>query len=581
MAVFRQSLYDFPCPVVLGKKAPSFGLHRYKQGLRFIPPDDEGFTLRGDRRQLLYKGRRRSHRFTILGDTSFEYDVILKREPESNVISLRMEGAENYDFFRQPDFVKNPFLKGSYAVYKRETLIGEGTGKLCHIHRPEIIDARGRRCWGDLAVVGNELLITIPENWLSEAKYPVIVDPTVGTTTVGSQPNPVNIWTESSFLVYEIGVNKFLAPENIQGQCIAWAYMSFIGYENNHCYYPRLYADITNKPVTRLSSNEGLAFWGLYDDQYGNPLPTDNTPAWKSTTFNVIGTINQGSYIWFGGYGSIFYPRFDYGAVLYKTYIEYVSGGKEYQNFPYYGYEATYDRKVSWYFTFTTSSQNYVRTLTQGVRLTDTRKLVGNYKRTETDTAGIFSTLGRIQNLIRECVMSVQNTIIISRLPIFLRKVTELISVTMNKTEEISYSRKCNDNVQVISVISRIYTIIRKIQEAFQVFDTHTFSVLFLRSVHENALATDIFSYWWSFIRELLSTVGSNAETVHKAEYKRINYDDVQAEGNVLRSLFLKIRILTQVIIRDYLLRRFLIAKEELKLKSAICREITLDSRID
>ena len=148
-AIFCQSLRDFPCPVTLGKNVPSFGLHRYKQGLRFAPNDDEGFTLRGDRRQLLYKGRRRSHRFTILGDTFFEYDCILEREPESNVISLRMEGAENFDFFRQPDFVKEPFLQGSYAVYKKETLVGEGTGKLCHIHRPEIIDARGRRCWGN------------------------------------------------------------------------------------------------------------------------------------------------------------------------------------------------------------------------------------------------------------------------------------------------------------------------------------------------------------------------------------------------------------------------------------------------
>jgi hypothetical protein len=87
----------------------------------------------------VYKGWRRSHRFTILGNDAFEYDVILEREPESNVVSLTMEGAENFDFFRQPDFLKEPLLAGSYAVYKKETLIGEGTGKLCHIHRPEII----------------------------------------------------------------------------------------------------------------------------------------------------------------------------------------------------------------------------------------------------------------------------------------------------------------------------------------------------------------------------------------------------------------------------------------------------------
>jgi hypothetical protein len=151
---FLQSVKDFPLTVSLGEKVPAWGLSRWRGTgassacLWFRPPDDEGFTLRGDRQRLTYNGRRRSHRFTILGDTAFEYDCILNREPESNVITLLMEGAERFYFFRQPDFIKNPFLKGSYAVYKKETLLGEGTGKLCHIHRPEIIDSRGRRVWG-------------------------------------------------------------------------------------------------------------------------------------------------------------------------------------------------------------------------------------------------------------------------------------------------------------------------------------------------------------------------------------------------------------------------------------------------
>ncbi len=155
---FRQSNDDFPLIVSLGHKIPMWGLSRFGGDfdLRFVPFDDEGFTLRGDRKRLVYKGRRRSHRFTILSDGAFEYDCILLREPESNIIAVRMEGAERFDFFRQPDFVPDDFLKGSYAVYKKETFIGEGTGKLCHIHRPKIIDARGCWCWGDLSVIGNE-----------------------------------------------------------------------------------------------------------------------------------------------------------------------------------------------------------------------------------------------------------------------------------------------------------------------------------------------------------------------------------------------------------------------------------------
>src|SRR5215469_18960590 len=91
---FKQSCSDFPLTVELGKKIPDWSLSRWRgdSGLRFIPIDDEGFNLRGNRQQLLYKGRRRSHRFSILGDGAFEYDCILNREPETNVITLLLEG---------------------------------------------------------------------------------------------------------------------------------------------------------------------------------------------------------------------------------------------------------------------------------------------------------------------------------------------------------------------------------------------------------------------------------------------------------------------------------------------------------
>jgi hypothetical protein len=57
---FVQSVADFPLTVSLGRKSPEWGLKRWaSSGLRFVPPDDEGFSLRGDNRRLVYKGRRR------------------------------------------------------------------------------------------------------------------------------------------------------------------------------------------------------------------------------------------------------------------------------------------------------------------------------------------------------------------------------------------------------------------------------------------------------------------------------------------------------------------------------------------
>jgi hypothetical protein len=388
---FRQSAGDFPLTVSLGEKFPAWGLSRWASaGLRFVPPDAEGFTLRGDKRRLVYKGRRRSHRFTILGDTTFEYDCILNREPESNIITLFMEGAENFDFFRQPDFVKDPLLKESYAVYKKETLIGEGTGKLCHIHRPLIIDALGRRSWGDLSVIGSELRITIPENWLSQAKYPVVVDPTIGTTTVGSQ----NEWTEDvdepkalCFLA-AIAVNRFLVPEAINGNCTAYAYCNEDDGDGGG--RPVLYSDSSSKPWERRSAVEGLFDFGMNGSK---------PPSWRTAAFQSNRSIAAGTYLWFGVLAELYwFPRFDYGVVCYVDVIDdydpvpdlYPHNGRNYyENF-----------KLSMYFTYT-SAQNYTRTLTQGVTLTDSRKQVADYKRAMAMNAATGDYTGKIQTWFR------------------------------------------------------------------------------------------------------------------------------------------------------------------------------------
>jgi len=510
--IFCQSLYDFPCTVTLGKYAPSFGLHRYKKGLRFVPLDDEGFTLRGDKQRVLYKGRRRSHRFTILGDTVFEYDCILEKEPETNVISIRMEGAENYDFFRQPDFVKEPFLKGSFAVYKKETLLGEGTGKLCHIHRPEIIDDRGWRCWGDLSVAGNVLRITIPEWWLSEAKYPVIVDPTVGTTTVGSQykwdADPPEPFAPLTFEA-QIPVNRFLISETINGSCTAYIYTNADDGSAGGC--PVLYSDNNNSPLTRKSANEGFIDLKVRNGK---------TVGWRSGTFEINGSVASGLYVWFGVYcEDLWYARFDYGAKCYCdewTNLNYIIP----DTYPMYKLNWYFDFKLSMYFTYT-SGQNYIRAITQGISVTDNRNMTADFKRITAQT------------------------------------------------------------VQANTVMNKLHTICRNIQEMIKCMDINHFPALFVRKVYAVINISDAIRH----LRTIYIGLYENLKINSNAKSGRIFFikisDKVHAAGVMFRALLIFVRIITKLFISDYFLRRFLIAKAELKIKSCIVREIILVSRIN
>jgi len=594
-AVFRQSLYDFPCPVVLGKKTPSFGLHRFKQGLRFIPPDDEGFTLRGNKQRLVYKGRRRSHRFTILGDTAFEYDCLLNREPESNVISLRMEGAENFDFFRQPDFVKEPFLQGSYAVYKKDTLVGEGTGKLCHIHRPEIIDARGRRCWGELSVVGNELRITIPEQWLAEAKYPVVVDPTLGTTTVGSQylieyDPPDDPWTQ---LIFEgsIPVNRFLVSDPINGSCTAYLYTNDSFYTGDEYGRPVLYSDNSNKPQTRKSMNEGLADFHIY-----RGLPA----GWRNANFSSNGTIASGSYIWFGVFVDFFWePRFDYGA---KCFVDdwYDVSNTIPNTYPIYNANWYENYRLSMYFTYTGSGQNYQRTLTQGVSLSDSRTRTGNYKRITAQTVqanttpirqlsffkniqDTISSYGFTTKMLTICT-SIQDTLdnfdIAKKMLSVYTSIQETLSGFDFATKMLSVSISIQDALGSYDLATRIHSVFTSIKDAFSCFELSKASFLHFGNIHDGLTATDTLYHLRNIVRGLVDGVGAKSEGKAGLFHLRAISETAFVVSSVSRGIFLLVRIVTSILLRDHLLGRFLKSKAELSLKSCVCREIVLESRI-
>jgi hypothetical protein len=563
--------------VCLDNKAPSWELSRWGgSGLRFRPPDDEGFTLRVDRRQLLYRGRKRSHRFTILSDSSFEYDCILNREPDSNVIAFFLEGAEQFDFFRQPDFIKDSFLAGSYAVYKKETLIGEGTGKLCHIHRPKIIDARGRWVWGNLSIVGNRFLITIPERWLSEAKYPVIVDPTIGTTTIGSQylwdMDPPEPWAPLA-LECAIAFNQFTVAEAIEGVCTAYFY-AYSNEEPESGGYPIIYDDNGFQPVHRLTR----------DEQFLDLEVSKTKPAgWRNTTFMTKETIPADSKIWFGLYTEYFaYARFDYGAKFYSQWNDDCDTIPDtlrvYTNWK--GNDDDYDTfKISWYFTYT-SAQNYTRTLTQGVKLTDTRKLTGTYKRTAIQTVRGTTFLFRVLTFFRHFVEMLKTGDIAGTFRRILRTLTIGVGNSGRTGPAIDYKRNIASQVRVTTIASRFPIFLRSVLNTIKTVDYSVYSVIWLRCLPEQETALDKNRHIGGYIRGLYVATGSLAETKHTGEYYRKQTDTAHIEALPLRHLFIFIKLLITGFVRDFIIQRFLKSNEDIVLKSCVCREITLESSI-
>lgn len=145
------------------------------------------------------KGKSEAH-FYDIGE-GYEIDVILDEKPSSNLIEFTIQ-TKGLTFFYQPELteeeksqgVERPEnVVGSYAVYfdkpKKNVIGGKKyrSGKVGHIFRPKIFDSAGAEVWGDMNidVDAGILSVSIPQDFLDNAQYPVTVDPIMGTNTIG------------------------------------------------------------------------------------------------------------------------------------------------------------------------------------------------------------------------------------------------------------------------------------------------------------------------------------------------------------------------------------------------------------
>lgn len=131
-----------------------------------------------------------------IDDDLFEFEIILNEKPSKNTWSFAITGHEDFDFFYQPPLTQQEIddgyerpenVIGSYAVYHKTKKDNQyKTGKAFHIYRPKLIDADKNEKWATLGYSNGILTITADAKWLETAKYPVVVDPTLGYTSVGA-----------------------------------------------------------------------------------------------------------------------------------------------------------------------------------------------------------------------------------------------------------------------------------------------------------------------------------------------------------------------------------------------------------
>ena len=295
---------------------------KIKPAMSDVPGTSDINSLTFDGNKINYKTPQADYRFYDITpnnehpEGAYEFEVILKEKPQSNIFSLDIE-TEGLDFFYQPSLTEEfkvgdrngrvarvtetavydksgkvithrpENVVGSYAVYhktKKDYIIGQknyATGKAFHIYRPQIIDAQGNKVWGELNVdiVNNKLVITVSQDFLDKAVYPIIIDPTFGYGSIGGTQNQyLGVATES--FVAKLGA----ASANGTLNYITWALKA--DQAGTTQAKTALYSDSSGKPNTRLG----------YDT---NTFSFTNTNFdWATSTNNYNLAITSGAIYW-------------------------------------------------------------------------------------------------------------------------------------------------------------------------------------------------------------------------------------------------------------------------------------------
>lgn len=197
-----------------GRFVPNLNISRWK-GEAWLNINHRETVIKDERARLakgvleITKGDLK-HRWYPKGE-DLEWELVWKTNPNPPQartqsppwcrVVFELDFPQGLRFFRQPE--KHLFrgqrvpqnVQGSYAVYWNKRNGPYKTGKLCHIFRPEAIDAQGKRSWCRLQVeeAKKTMSVLINQAWLDHASYPVTLDPTYGYTGTPSTPSALAV----------------------------------------------------------------------------------------------------------------------------------------------------------------------------------------------------------------------------------------------------------------------------------------------------------------------------------------------------------------------------------------------------
>ena len=180
--------------------------HSEKEKDQKVDIEDKKIKWKGEKTEVHYYEMKKGELLhdKVLEHDVFEVEVILLEKPDTNIVEFDIE-TKGLAFYYQPELTQEEKdegafrpenVIGSYAVYHESKqgdysqmgLKNYRAGIAFHIYRPKIIDSAGIEIWGELNITDNLLTVTIPQEFLDNAVYPVrhAAGLTFGYETLGS-----------------------------------------------------------------------------------------------------------------------------------------------------------------------------------------------------------------------------------------------------------------------------------------------------------------------------------------------------------------------------------------------------------
>ena len=342
----------------------------FENHLSVIPPADliPNATVTSSNGQVLIRNNKIGFYYNKdpTSDDNLKFGLILYKKPDTNTWSFQLEGWEEYDFFYQDiwknievftkngeDWVRNldeqdhPTrsikVQGSYAIYhktKKWAAVGRTnykTGKFGHYYRPKFIDANNNIVWANLNIINGIVTITVSQNFLDNAVYPVKANDEFGYHTAGGSAGSFDV-PNDGIVAKMVGT----APSGILNY-ITW-YLEVSAHTPTFKY--ALYDDITTTPTTRRAIDANAFTVG---DGVNSYFWASNSVDYNFTLVNGTQYSIGGLWVTAGGAGYVGY-YYDVDASYLRRF-----GSNTGLPDPWTNTTNSATRKVSCYATYTSS----------------------------------------------------------------------------------------------------------------------------------------------------------------------------------------------------------------------------------